>query len=219
MKNFNFSILFALIFSFTTLNAQDDHDDHNKNDYDYASTSKFSFITYGGIGYAVIDNDNQPNYNLNASTADFLLHYTLGKRYGIATGIGIDRLSGNGFGSGGNFYHERGTLRIPLLLSANYNVSHKVRLVANVGLYARTIIRDEYSFINVEADDLYEGWNFGLQTAIGLSYNFNQKLSLGIMFNTQGDFNRVESDANTGFNDEQKITGLNTIGLLFTINL
>lgn len=226
MKNLNLKLLLPFIFSFALLNAQNDHNNHDNHDgkkhdhhYHDDATSKFSFVTYGGIGYAVVDNDNQPNYNLNASTADFLLNYNIANRFGIATGIGIDRLTGTGFGSGGNFYHERGTLRIPLLLSTNYNLSPKVRLVANIGLYARTIIRDEYSFINGDADDLYEGWNFGLQTAIGLSYNFNHKTSLGIMFSTQGDFSRVESDANTGFNDEQKITGLNTIGLLFTINL
>ncbi|MFK7748406.1 MAG: outer membrane beta-barrel protein [Kordia sp.] len=219
MKKLNFSILVALIFSFSMLNAQNDHSDKNHDNHDYGSDARFSFLGYGGIGYAVVDNDNQPNYNLDINTADFLLHYRIGKRYGIATGIGFDQLTGTGFNAGGNFYHERGTLRIPLLLSVNYNLSHKVRLIANVGVYGKTIVRDEYSFVGGTIDDVYEGWNFGLQTGIGLSYNFNQKVSLGIMFTTQGDFNRIDSDPNKGIADAQKITGVNTIGLLFAINL
>ena len=202
----------VLIFSFATVNAQNSGYDTDD------SQSKFSFLTYGGIGYAVVDSDNQPKYNLNASTADFLINYRIGKRYGIATGIGIDRLSGNGFNAGGNFYHERGTLRIPVLFSVDYNLTEKVRLVANIGVYGKTIIKDEYSFVGGNVDDLYEGWNFGLQSGFGLAYNFDQKMSLGIMFSSQGDFTKVESDSNLGITDEQKISGLNTVGLLFGIN-
>jgi opacity protein-like surface antigen len=174
---------------------------------------------YGGIGYAVVDNDNEPNYNLNANSVDFLLNYRIGKRYGISTGIGINQLSGNGFSSLGNFYHERGLLKIPLLLSVDYNLSQKVRLVANIGLYGQTILKDEYSFVGGKIDDLYEGWNFGFQSGIGLAYNFNQKISLGIMFHNQGDFTKLDSDTSKGIADEQKIAGLNSIGLLFAINL
>lgn len=234
MKKLNLIALLALFFSFTTLTAQNDHDNHNKKDHDHnnhsnkdhghdhhdhGSDARFSFLTYGGIGYAVVDNDNQPNYNLDASTVDFLLHYRIGKRYGIATGIGLDQLSGNAFNVGGNFYHERSTLRIPVLLSANYNLSNKVRLVANIGLYGKTIIKDEYSFVGGTVEDVYEGWSFGLQSGIGLSYNFNHKISIGVMFSTQGDFNRIDSDPSKGVTDEQKISGVNTVGLMFTINL
>ncbi|EDP95024.1 hypothetical protein U8527_08345 [Kordia algicida OT-1] len=204
--------LFAIAFTLSLAHSQ------NPVYTDLDSGSKFSFVTYGGIGYAVVDNDNQPKYNLNANTADFLINYRIGKRYGIATGIGFDRLSGNAFNAGGNFYHERGTLRIPVLLSVNYNIAEKVRLMANIGLYGKTVLKDEYSFVGGNVDDIYEGWNFGFQSGIGLAYNFYSKMSLGIMFSNQADFTRLDSDQNSGINDEQKIAGLNTVGLLFGIN-
>ena len=62
MKHFNLALAVAFIFSFASLNAQNDQDDYK----DYGSDSKFSLITYGGVGYAVIENNDQPNYNLNA---------------------------------------------------------------------------------------------------------------------------------------------------------
>jgi len=213
MKKTNLIAIMALIFSCVTLHAQD-------ATYDDPSTSKFSFVTYGGIGYAVVDNDREPNYNLNASTADFLINYRIGKRYGIATGLGFSQLSGNGFSAGGNFYHERGLIKIPLLFSSDYNLSEKVRLVANIGFYGQGIIKDEYSFTGgVKAEDVYTGWNFGLQCGIGLAYNLNEKMSLGIMVHNQADFTRIDSDSSKGVTDEQKISGLNSIGLLFAINL
>ena len=216
MKKIHFTLLVVFLCSVSLVNAQNDQDYLNSTLDD---EPRVSLLIYGGVGYAVMDNDNQPNYNLDASTADFLLHYRIGKRYGIATGIGIDQLTGNGFNSLGNFYHERSTLRIPLLLSGNYNLSPKVRLVANIGFYAKTVIRDEYSFVGGNIEDVYEGWNFGLQSGIGLAYNFNQRTSLGIMFNTQGDFNRLDSNSGSGITDEQKTTSINTVGLLFTIGL
>ncbi|MEM6721585.1 MAG: outer membrane beta-barrel protein [Bacteroidota bacterium] len=219
MKHFNLGLLLLFILSFTTLQAQNDTND--KVYSDLGSDSKFSIVTYGGVGYAMIDNNAQPDYNLNASTADILLHYTIGTRWGIATGIGFNQLSGNGFDNvDNNFYHERTTLKIPLLLSGNYNLSPKVRLVANIGFYAQTIVRDDFEFAGgTTISDVYEGWNFGLQSGIGLSYNFNQKLSLGIMFNTQGDFNRFDTASDVNINNSQRTRSVNTVGLLFTFNL
>jgi len=221
MKHFNFGLLFLFIFSVATLNAQNDQDNQNNYDYNVQSSSKFSFIMYGGVGYAMIDNDDQPNYNMDANTVDILLHYSIGKRLGIATGIGFNQLSGTGFDDvGTNFYHERDMLRIPLLLSGNYNLAPRVRLVANIGVYAQTIITDDFSFPgNNTVGDVYEGWNFGLQSSIGMSYNFNQRISLGLMLNTQGDFSRFDVSSDFVFDNRQRVRSVNTVGLLFTVNL
>ncbi|KAB8155182.1 outer membrane beta-barrel protein [Kordia sp. TARA_039_SRF] len=226
MKHFNVVLVFAFILSFTLVNAQNDAETHeNKKtvyDYNQDTTSKFSLITFGGVGYAIMDNENQPDYNLDASTADILLHYTIGNRWGIATGLGFNRLSGSGFdNTGNNFYHTRGTLKIPVLLSGNYNLSQRVRLVANIGLYAQTIIKDEFEFAGgTSVGEVYEGWGFGLQSGIGLSYNIDSKISLGIMINTQGDFNRgYDADTTVGPPVSQRIKSINTVGLLFNWNL
>ncbi|WP_430412619.1 hypothetical protein [Kordia sp.] len=223
MNKLNITLVFVLLFSFHFLTAQNNkqqHDDNSNHHHGkHHSDARFSFMTFGGIGYVVVDNDKQPNYNLNSSSAEFLLNYRIGKRYGIATGVGINQLSGNGFNAVGNFYHERGLLKIPVLFSVNYNLSHKVRLIANIGLYGQTILKDEYNFVGGTVEDVYEGWNFGFQSGVGLAYNFNHKISLGVMFNSQGDFTKLDSDPTKGVEDEQKLSGINSIGLLFGINL
>lgn len=221
MKKLNFSIFLTLIFSFITLNAQNDHDTHDKHE-NHGTDSRFSFIAHGGIGYAVADGKYQPNYNLDANIGEFLLQYRIGKHYGIATGIGIVELTGNGFYyTHGPFYHERANLKFPLLFSVNYNVAPKVRLHTNVGPYAQIIYRDEFIFFNGgNVNDIYSGWSFGLQFAVGMSYHISSKMSLGVMFSSQGDFNRLSIDTSKKiFADPQRISRINTLGLLFSINL
>ncbi|MCH2194969.1 hypothetical protein [Kordia sp.] len=218
MKKLSLLTLLTLIFSFTTLNAQNDHDqDENRE-----PNSRFSFMAYGGIGYAVADGKWQPNYNLDANIGEFLVQYRIGKHFGISTGIGLVELTGNGFYyTHGPFYHERAYLKFPLLFSVNYNVVPKVRLLANVGPYGQVIHRDEFIFYNGgNVNDIYSGWSIGLQFAIGMSYHINSRMSLGIMFSSQGDFNRLSIDTNKKiFADPQRISRINTLGFVFTFNL
>lgn len=209
MKKLNIVLLVIFMFSFVQLNAQN-----------YDSQSKFSIFTYGGIGFAKIENDNESSYNLNVSSAELLIFYRIGKAYGVATGVGFDSFSGNAFNSTGNFYHERNSLRIPLLLMYNYNISKSVKIFGNIGFYGRNISSDEYQAANVMTIvDTYEGWNFGMQTSIGLGYNFSERSSMGLSINNQGDFTNIESvstNVNTGSKNQQKTKGMYTIGLSFS---
>lgn len=217
MKRLRLITLLTLIFSFTTLNAQSDYD----TDENHEPSSKFSFMAYGGIGYAVVDSKWQPNYNLDANIGEFLLQYRIGKHFGISTGIGIVEMSGNGFYyTHGPFYHERANIKFPLLFSVNYNVIPEVRLLANIGPYGQILYRDEFIFFNGgNVNDIYSGWSIGLQFAVGMSYNINKKISLGVLFSSQGDFNRLSIDTNKEiFADPQRISRINTLGLLFTFN-
>ncbi|WP_298521009.1 hypothetical protein [uncultured Kordia sp.] len=217
MKRLSLITLLTLIFSFTTLHAQNDH----TTDENHQSSSRFSFMAYGGIGYAVVDSRWQPNYNLDANIGEFLVQYRIGKHYGISTGIGIVEMTGNGFYyTHGPFYHERANFKIPLLFSVNYKVAPKVRLLANVGPYGQVIYRDEFIFFNGgHVDDIYSGWSIGLQFGVGMSYHISSKMSLGMMFSSQGDFNRLSIDTNKNiFADPHRISRINTLGLVFTFN-
>lgn len=46
--------------------------------------SKFNIIGYGGIGYAIVKNDNEPSYNLNSNSGDILLNYRINQKFGVA---------------------------------------------------------------------------------------------------------------------------------------
>jgi long-subunit fatty acid transport protein len=207
MKKSNYILLFTLFLTFTLVQAQEEKE------------SKFNIIVYGGIGYGIVENDNEPNYNLNSNTLEILVNYNINKKFGIATGIGLNELSGNGFNSIGNFYHERTLLKIPLLFTTSSNVTENLRLFANFGFFGQNIINDEYRFLNETQKDVYNGWNFGAQFGFGFAFEMFDNYSIGINYKAQSDLSKFESNNNAGINDKQKFTNLNSVGILFMIDL
>ena len=208
MKKTNYILLFIFFFTFNLIQAQDEKKE-----------SKFNLIGYGGIGYGIVENDNEPNYNLNSNSGEILLNYNINQKFGIATGIGMNELSGNGFNSVGNFYHERTLLKIPLLFTMGSKLSENFRVFANLGFYGQNIIKDEYRFLNNTQKDVYDGWNFGAQIGIGFVFEMFDNFSAGINYNGQSDFSKFESNNNVGINDKQKMKNLNSIGIILMIEL
>jgi opacity protein-like surface antigen len=207
MKKSNYILLFTLFLTFSLVQAQEEKE------------SKFNIIVYGGIGYGIVENDNEPNYNLNSNTIEILVNYNINKKFGIATGIGLNELSGNGFNSIGNFYHERTLLKIPLLFTMGSNVTENLKLFTNFGFFGQNIINDEYRFLNETQKDIYKGWNFGAQFGFGFAFEMFDNYSIGINYNAQSDLSKFGSNNNAGINDKQKFTNLNSVGILFMIDL
>ena len=203
MKNLPYLLILSFLFSLNHAQAQDE------------SSSKVRVLAYGGIGFGNVKNDNQPNYNLNNNTGEVLINYSWNDKLGLATGIGFNELSGNGFNSMGDFYHERIVLRLPLLLTIKTDVTEDFRVFGNLGFYGQSIIKDEYRFLSNVQEDTYEGWNFGAQLGIGFTYKLNPGIYGGIHYQGQSDLSAFETSSNAGISDEQKLENLNSIGLLF----
>ena len=156
---------------------------------------------------------------MNSNSGDILLNYRINQKFGVATGIGIAELSGNGFNSLGNFYHERTTLKIPLLATLDYKISEKIKMIGNFGFYTQNIITDEYRFLNISQKDVYEGWNLGSQLSLGFVFKMFDNFSAGVNYSGQSDFSKFKSNNNSGINDKQKLKNLNSIGVVLMIDL
>ncbi len=207
------SLVFTVSLLLTTLMSygQDDAEDR--------SLSRFSLIGYGGIGFVKVENDEQANYNLDANTGELLVNYRLSKSIGIATGIGLTELSGSGFNDESIFYHERSLFKIPLVLTSTQAISDKLKAYASFGAFGQTIIKDDYRYFNGTIKDLYEGWTFGVQFGLGIAFELNPYFSFGINFSGQSELTKVESTNNASFNDKQKLTNINTLGIFFIWDL
>lgn len=197
-------VFFSLLFT----NAQND----DATDY-----NTFSLHATTGIGYGQVKNDNQPNYNLDANVGELLITYNFNKKFGISTGIGYLQLSGNGFNTNGNFYHERDLIKLPLMVRSNQYLSDQFNLSIAAGFYGQTIINDEYRYLNSVEKDVYNSWSFGFQGAFSFEYNLSNNWSVGINISTQSDFNKLKTENDASFNDKQTIQTLNTIGLLLGV--
>lgn len=207
MKTFYYLSLCIFFFALNPAQAQEEN------------PSKWYITGYGGIGYGNVVNDIEPNYDLNGSMGELLLNYRLNKKLGLATGIGYSILTGNGFNSIGNFYHERSTLKIPVLLSLQTELTEYLSVVGNFGFYGQVITRDKYQFLNSTQQDNFEGWNGGMQISFGFALKVTEQLSAGISFSGQSDLNTFEPDTDGAINDLQKIRNLSSVGLLFIMEL
>tara|TARA_R110000850_G_scaffold80862_1_gene173467 strand:+ start:6439 stop:7065 length:627 start_codon:yes stop_codon:yes gene_type:complete len=181
--------------------------------------SKFNLLAYGGIGYGIVEHENQPNYNLNSNSADVHLNYDISKHIGMASGIGLNELSGNGFNAAGSFYHERTLLKVPVVATMEYPISGFFSFVANLGIYTQHILRDEYRFLATTEEDVYDGWNFGAQMGFGFMFKAFENMRVGIHYNGQSDFTAFKTTTNQPFEDEQKMKNLNTFGIVVSFGL
>jgi hypothetical protein len=207
MKTANYILLIALILSLNLVQSQEEKE------------SKFNIIANGGTGYGIIESDNEPSYNLNGSAVNILLNYKVNKIFGIATGIGLNALSGNGFNSIGNFYHERSLFKIPLLATLDYNVLEKFSVIANFGFYTQNIAEDEYRFLTNTQKNVYDGWNLGAQAGLGFLFELFNHFSVGVNYNVQSDFSNFKTTNNQGINDQQKLKVLSSTGIIFMVEL
>lgn len=201
-----FLILIAIIFTSYTSSAQE------------KSKSKFSIIGYGEIGYANVQNDNEPNYNMNIEAGGLLVNYNLNTNFGIATGVGFTQLTGNGFNTFGDFYHERNLLKIPLLLTIYPRINDNMEFFGNLGFYTQTIVKDDYRYLLKSTENLYEGWNFGTQVGVGFLFDVVTDFKMGITFNAQADLSTFNSN-NTAIVGQQKMKTMNTVGFILKYDL
>ena len=203
-------LLFTLCICFTICSSQEiDTITSNNNLY-----NKYRFLVHGGIGYGNIKNESAPNYNLNLNYFEALFNYRFSEKYGIATGIGINELTGNGFNVNGNFYHEREEVRIPLLATADYNFNDRIKAIVGLGFYGKTNRTDDFRFLNTVEKDVYEGWSFGFQGNFGLVFEFSKHYSFGLNFNTQSDFIDYEARPGQFLSGEQRMKNVSALGVL-----
>ena len=211
MKNRTYILAVIILLIWKVTPAQDKLQDK--------TNSKFSLFAQGGIGYATIENNNQPNYNLNSNSGDLLINYHVDEKFGFATGIGLSELSGNGFNAIGSFFHERTLLKIPLLVSFTSKFSDSFTIYANLGVYGQNTIEDKYRFLNNSQKNIYHGWNFGLQGGAGFIYSLSKNFGLGFALSGQSDFSEFETNDKVGFDDEQNIKNLISFGTIFQLKI
>lgn len=214
MRTLEYLILLLCIVSSQLIQAQEDQSINKQEDIPV----KFNFITASGFGYGIINSEDKPDYNVNISTGEILLNYRFNNVIGLASGIGYTALSGNSFNSLGNFYHTRELLSIPLILTAKRDFTDRFRIAMEVSLYAQTILRDKYSYLDFNQKDLYDGWNFGSQISFAFLFEVLNNYYLGLNYKMQSDFSKLSTTSNATTQDKQALW-FNSIGFIFMFDI
>lgn len=178
--------------------------------------SKFGFIVFQGMGLGSLQNEDGFNSNLNALSSEYLLHYQFGGKFGIATGIGLTRLKGNGFNSDGNYSQFRNFFKIPVMMTSQQKLTDKSKFIINLGIYGNRIMEDRYTYINTVLENVYEGWDFGMQMRVGFVHELNSRLNIGLSYNGQFGFTDLSPNAGLSFVSNQKMN-MNTLDLMFEV--
>lgn len=201
MKKTNHILLIIFFLTINLIQAQEEKE------------SKFNIIAYAGVGYGILENNNEQNYYTNSNNADILLNYKLNQKFGIATGVGMNELSGNGHNSIGAFSHERRLIKIPFLATMDYSISDNFKALTNLGVYGQYIAKDEYLFINKLQKDMHDDWNYGLQLGLGFVFEILNKFSVGVNYCGQYDFfSKFET-----IYKQKKMKNLNSFGFILLI--
>lgn len=85
-------------------------------------------------------------------------------------------------------------------------------------MYAQTIVKDEYQFLNNTQKNVYGGWNYGLEATIAVLFEVTNKFSAGINFSGQSDFTKLKTNQNQIINDQQRVENQNSVGAVFLFN-
>lgn len=182
-------------------------------------SSRFYLTFSGGIGYAYIKNDNEPDYNLSSNGGELLLTYKVNEKHGIASGLGITEMSGNGFNSLGSFYHKRSLVKLPILYIYERKISDNIKMIGNFGFYAQNIANDEYQFLNDTKENIYKDWSFGCQLGLGVAFKISNHTNIGLNYNSQSDLSKVKAQQNKGIEDKQIMKNLSYISFLLMVDL
>lgn len=137
----------------------------------------------------------------------------------MATGVGVNQLSGNSFDTIGYFHHERILLKIPLLAVLEYNISDNFRVAPSFGFYAQTILKDQYEYLNNSQKNNYNGWNYGAQLEFGLAYRVSNRFSVGFNYGLQFDLSKFKINPDLETDNKQKLGKLNALGIILIIEL
>jgi hypothetical protein len=193
MRKIIYLFVFICSISFNSIQAQE------KQDF------RIDAMAMYGLGFGVAENSKQPDYNFRTQEMNVLLNFDFGKLFGFGTGLGISRLSGNGFDINGDFFHSRTTLRIPVLLTMIHQFTEHFEFYANGGFFWEKIRSDEFQYLNTILEDVYKGSSLGAQFQIGLLINLPDHLDwvdsrLGIIVGAQvsGEYDSSLNTQNLG---------------------
>ena len=205
MKQSGLFIIVCFLFATNALFSQETNKDN------------LSVMLTSGIGYGKAENENQTDYDLNSNDAEALITWLFNEHYGVTTGVGLNRLSGNAFNVQGNFYHQRDEVKIPLLLTIDEELG-QVTFIGHVGPYIAFITNDEYQHTGYTAENYFDGSSVGLEIRTALAYQLEENVSFGIAFNGQSAITKQETTNSAPLQDEQRIINLDQLGLILAFD-
>jgi hypothetical protein len=175
--------------------------------------SKFELIINGKIGFAKLNQEGAITLNGNINGSDILLAYKISPKWEVATGIGTLNFNANPTIAGNTASIMNNYLHIPIQFNGEYNLFHgeesknqNIFLTIGGGLYANTLFKQVIETVTANYENKNLGWNFGIETQVGVKFVLTNSLNIGLGLDSQSDLTRMKKDG-----VEQRIVELNAL--------
>lgn len=174
--------------------------------------SKINLVFVPKLGYAKMTQTSQPKLNGFVNGGDVLVAFKLNKSSSLSTGVGYFEFDANTTFDGNSASINNTYLHIPINYVSNFSVfrskgaNETVFLAATLGLYANSLLKQDFETATDNFTDKNLGWNFGFSTYVGLKFIASDLMTLGIGLETNNDFTKIEKD---GLKQKLDLTTLN----------
>ncbi len=175
------------------------------------SQSDFGIQAVAKIGFGTLDSSNMVKLHGNVNAGDLLFSYRFPNQISLSAGVGTLQFTANGATAGETFSLDQTYLRIPVYF--NYSLSifeqqfdDKIQAYTGIGIYANTLLKEEYKTINSSATNKNQGWNTGVGLQLGMKFSASKNLNLGVGFESQSDLSDMEKNK-----AKRKLEGVTTV--------
>lgn len=162
--------------------------------------SKLEFSTTGKLGFARLKQSGNVPLNGNLTGSDVLISYQVSPRGYLSSGIGFYEFNANTIFAGNSASLKNSYLRIPVQFSGDFSIfgkeqpGQKVFFTLGAGLYANTLLRQEFESPTGNSDEKNLGWNFGFSSQVGAKFILSDALNIGIGIESQSDLTKTKKD-------------------------
>mgnify|MGYP003670046150 CR=1 FL=1 len=113
--------------------------------------TKFNISVFGGIGYGIVENDFDPDYNLNSNQGEIHINYSINRKFGIVDiveedvykgwtfggqlGIGLVYQINDNFSCGFQYYGQSDFSKLELNNTQNVTKKQRINNLNSIGLF------------------------------------------------------------------------------------
>lgn len=182
-------------------------------------SAKFGWRIDGKLGFGTLKQTDMVDLNGWVNSGEFSFFYDFKNNISLSLGAENLEFKANGVFLGENYALDQSYLKIPLKASFKVGVledatNNKLNAYVGLGVYANTLLKEKIQLLEENFKNKNQGWNAGMSVQLGITFDLNQDMVVGIGFETQNDFTKMKK------NDiKRKMKGISTFNFRFQFNI
>ncbi|AOW08557.1 hypothetical protein EM308_03045 [Flavobacterium gilvum] len=184
----------------------------------YEKSNNLELTIVPKMGFATFKESGNVPLNGFVNGGDVLLSFKMNRKFNLSTGLGFLEFDGNKTIEGNTTSLKNSYLHIPLHLKTDFVITkddtqnRTTFLELGVGLYSNYLFKQEMVTVDNVFVDKNGNWNFGISGHLGIKFILAEDFNLGIGFETESDFTKINSN-NKEMENQNMICSLLSLGI------